>query len=264
MNEMQVMNVQGIECYEKDGVAYLKLEAVARGLGFTRVAESGNEVIRWERVNNYLKELNFMPTSGHDSFIPENIFYRLAMKAKNAVAEAFQAKVADEIIPSIRRTGGYIVNEDKLSDDELIAKALIMAQDKIKQREERIKALEAGNAQLTAKVEEDAPKVLFAQSVEASDTSILIGQLAKQLKQNGLDIGQKRLFERLRQEGFLCKAGGRQENLPTQRAMDMGLFEIKERAHTNPDGTVLITRTTLVSGKGQVFFTNRYLAEVAK
>lgn len=263
MNEMQVMNVQGIECYEKDGVAYLKLETVARGLGFVDV-KNDTEYIRWNYVFSILDKLGFSQQVAKDSFIPENIFYRLAMKAKNAVAEAFQAKVADEIIPSIRKTGGYIVNEDKLSDDELIAKALIMAQDKIKQREERIKALEAGNAQLTAKVEEDKPKVRFAESVEASDTSILIGQLAKQLKQNGLDIGQKRLFERLRQEGFLCKAGGRQENLPTQKAMDMGLFEIKERAHTNPDGTVLITRTTLVSGKGQVFFTNRYLAEAAK
>lgn len=105
MNE--IMTISGVDCYEKDGTAYLKLETVARGLGFTRTAASGNEVIRWERVEGYLKELG-VPTCGHDGFIPENIFYRLAMKAKNAVAEAFQAKVADEIIPSIRKTGSYI------------------------------------------------------------------------------------------------------------------------------------------------------------
>lgn len=106
MDELKVINVCGVECFEKEGTAYLKLETVARGLGFTRVAASGNEVIRWERVDGYLKELG-VPTCGHEDFIPENIFYRLAMKAKNEVAEKFQAKVADEIIPSIRKTGGY-------------------------------------------------------------------------------------------------------------------------------------------------------------
>lgn len=111
-----VKMISGVECYEKDGTAYLKLETVARGLGFTRIAESGNEVVRWERVYKYLEEIGFMPTSGHgqiphkwgkDDFIPENIFYRLAMKAKNETAEKFQALVADEIIPSIRKHGIY-------------------------------------------------------------------------------------------------------------------------------------------------------------
>ena len=97
MNE--VITIGGVDCYEKDGTAYLKLETVARGLGFTRTADSGNEVVRWERVHKYLGEIGFMPTSGHDDFIPENIFYRLAMKAKNETAERFQALVADEIIP---------------------------------------------------------------------------------------------------------------------------------------------------------------------
>ena len=106
MNELQILNIDGVECYEKDGTAYLKLETVARGLGFTTVATSGNEVVRWSRVEGYLLDLGFR---GFDKngFIPENIFYRLAMKAKNEVAEKFQAKVADEIIPSIRKTGGY-------------------------------------------------------------------------------------------------------------------------------------------------------------
>ena len=109
--------IQGVECYEKDGVAYLRLETVARGLGFTRAATSGNEVIRWQRVFQYLRELGAVPTCGHDKkisyqamcpeYIPENVFYRLAMKAKNSVAETFQAKVADEIIPAIRKTGTY-------------------------------------------------------------------------------------------------------------------------------------------------------------
>ena len=117
MNDLQV--ISGIECYELDGVAYLKLETVARGLGFTTVATSGNEVIRWARVNGYLQELGFGHLWSKDGFIPENIFYRLAMKAKNEAAEKFQAKIADEVIPSIRKTGGYAARP--MSQIELIA-----------------------------------------------------------------------------------------------------------------------------------------------
>lgn len=117
-----VMTIQGVECYELDGTAYLKLETVARGLGFTRIAASGNEVIRWETVRKYLIELGACQQAGTDDsqqvgkdglpeFIPENIFYRLAMKAKNETAEKFQALIADEIIPSIRKTGGYLAPE---------------------------------------------------------------------------------------------------------------------------------------------------------
>lgn len=112
---MNTKNICGVDCYEQNGVAYLRLENVARGLGFTRIAASGNEVVRWERVEQYLRDIGFLqeatktgvPTCGHDDFIPENIFYRLAMKAKNETAEKFQALVADEIIPSIRKNGIY-------------------------------------------------------------------------------------------------------------------------------------------------------------
>lgn len=109
MNELQVMSIGGVDCYEKDGTAYLKLEAVARGLGFTETAASGNECVRWRTVRKYLSELGIATCCDGNlpEFIPENIFYRLAMKAKNEVAERFQAKVADDIIPSIRKCGMY-------------------------------------------------------------------------------------------------------------------------------------------------------------
>lgn len=119
MNELQIMSVSGVDCYEKDGTVYLKLESVARGLGFITVATSGNEVVRWQRVYDYLADLKVVAGScdgcyreNCPEYIPENIFYRLAMKAKNETAEKFQAKVADEIIPTIRKTGGYVANED--------------------------------------------------------------------------------------------------------------------------------------------------------
>lgn len=131
--------ISGVSCYEQDGTAYLKLEDVARGLGFTQTAKSGNEVIRWERVTKYLAELG-IPTSGDGfppAYIPENIFYRLAMKAKNETAEKFQALVADEIIPSIRKTGSYTM--PKLSKE---MQALFLLDDRTQKQEARLTALE--------------------------------------------------------------------------------------------------------------------------
>lgn len=251
-----IMNINGIECFEKDGVAYLKLETVARGLGFTRIADSGNEVVRWERVDKYLKELGFVPTSGHDGFIPENIFYRLAMKAKNEAAEHFQAKIADEVIPSIRKYGAYMTPET-LEAAILNPDTMIKLCTALKDEQDKRKALEV-------KMEEQKPKVLFAESVEAAKTSILIGELAKLLKQNGINIGQNRLFEWLRNNGYLIRRQGSDYNMPTQRAMEMGLFEIKETTITHSDGHIHVSKTPKVTGKGQVYFVNLFVSGRAK
>lgn len=248
MNDLKIVSISGVDCYEKDGVAYLKLESVARGLGFTQIAKSGNEVVRWERVNKYLEEFG-IPTSGDGGYIPENIFYRLAMKAKNAAAEAFQAKVADEIIPSIRKHGAYM-NEQTLEQALTSPDFLIRLAQELKSEKEARQRLEKQAA-------EDAPKVLFAKMVETAETSILIGDLAKFLKQNGINTGQNRLFEWMRGHGYLVKNGA-SRNMPTQRAMEMGLFEIKESTTANPDGTIRLHRTTKVTGKGQVYFIKRF------
>lgn len=182
MNELTILNIDGIECYEKDGTAYLKLEAVARGLGFTRIAASGNEVVRWETVRKYLTELG-VPTSWHDDspqvgknglpdFIPENIFYRLAMKAKNEVAEKFQAKVADEIIPSIRKHGGYIAGQETMTDEELLSRALLVAESKIKERDRII-------AKQTAEIEEMKPKVSYLDTILQNKSLVNTTTIAK-------------------------------------------------------------------------------------
>ena len=131
----EIMNIQGIDCYEENGVAYLKLETVARGLGFTQ-EKNGVEYVKWERVNGYLAELGFSPEVGKGTYIPENIFYRLAMKAKNETAEQFQALIADEVIPQIRKTGGY--QSKPLSPLELFAQSVAAMQ----AMEEKQKALE--------------------------------------------------------------------------------------------------------------------------
>ena len=151
MNDLKIMSISGVDCYEKDGVAYLKLENVARGLGFTTVATSGNEVVRWKRVEGYLQELGFPNKLGKEfgiatscdrdipEYIPENIFYRLAMKAKNAAAEAFQAKVADEIIPSIRKHGAYMTDkalEEALTSPDFLIKLATQLKDERDKRKE--------------------------------------------------------------------------------------------------------------------------------
>lgn len=243
MNELQIMNISGVSCYEKDGTAYLNLEAVARGLGFTRM-KNDTEYVMWDRVDRYLTEIGFHTSAERPDYIPENIFYRLAMKAKNETAEKFQALVADEIIPSIRKTGGYLGDTAGMSDMDILARAVLIGQRQIEQK----------NAQIA----EMKPKALFADAVSASDSSILVGELAKMLKQNGKDIGPKRLFAWLRDNGYLCKSGT-QKNIPTQRSMEMGLFEIKESTHLDSNGNNIITKTPKVTGKGQLYFVNKLL-----
>ncbi len=253
----EIISIQGIECYEKDGTAYLKLEAVARGLGFTEIATSGNECVKWSRVRKYLSDLHFIDTSVDGTktpdFIPENIFYRLAMKAKNEAAEQFQTKIADEVIPSIRKHGAYMTPET-LQAAILNPDYLLQVVTTLKDEMDKRKALEQ-------QVEADKPKVLFADAVSVSKTSILIGELAKLLKQNGVDTGQNRLFDWLRSNGYLVRRNGTDYNMPTQRSMEMGLFEIKETTITHPDGHTSVNRTPKVTGKGQQYFINRFLGQ---
>lgn len=148
--ENGILNIHGVDCYEKDGIVYLRLETVARGLGFTRIAESGNEVVRWERVDGYLRDLG-VPTCGHDAFIPENIFYRLAMKAKNETAERFQAKIADEVIPTIRQTGSYSAKPMTLAEQALAqAQILVDHEKQLAELSESVDKLERFNDGIVA------------------------------------------------------------------------------------------------------------------
>lgn len=179
-------------------------------------------------------------------FINEPNLYKLIFQSRKAEAERFANWVTSEVLPSIRKHGLYA--KEELLDNPDIAIAAFKA---LKEEREARKALEAENKQMQ-------PLALFAKSVSASDTSILIGDFAKLLKQNGYDTGQKRLFEELRQRGFLMKSGS-SKNLPTQKSMELGLFEVKESTINNPDGSVRVTKTTKVTGKGQVYFVNKFL-----
>ena len=180
--------------------------------------------------------------------INESGLYALIFGSKLDSAQRFKHWVTSEVLPAIRRTGGYQMPAPQ--GKELLALAVLEAQ----------KTIEAQNAE----IERMRPKEIFADAVETSHTSILIGDLAKLLKQNGVDIGQKRLFDWMREKGYLIKRKGSDWNMPTQKAMNMKLFEVKESTVNNPDGSVRINRTTKVTGRGQTYFVNKFLnSEVA-
>lgn len=179
-------------------------------------------------------------------FLTEDGLYEVLMQSRKPIAKQFKKEVK-KILKTIRLNGMYVT--DKLLDNPDLA---IQAFTKLKEERER-------RLQLEHEAEVNKPKVIFAGAVETSKTSILIGDLAKIIKQNGIDIGQKRLFDWLRENNFLIKRQGSDYNMPTQRAMDLGLFEIKETAITHSDGHITISKTTKVTGKGQVYFINKFL-----
>lgn len=171
--------------------------------------------------------------------VSEAGFYKLVMRSRKPEAKAFQRWVTHEVLPAIRRTGGYMVAKQDETPEEIMARAVLVAQDTINRQKKQLEELK--------------PKALFADAVAASDGTCLVGELAKMLKQNGANIGQNRLFSWLRENGYLGKSGSNR-NVPTQRAMEQGLFRIKETAVTHSDGHVTINRTPKVTGKGQRYF----------
>ena len=254
MSELQIFSSEEfgeIRTVEINGKPYFAGSDVASALGYAiphkAVQTHCKGVLKW----------NIPTKSGNQDvlFIPEGDVYRLIMRSKLPAAEKFESWVMDEVIPSIRKNGGYIAGQENLSDDELLAKALMVAQNKIAERNRII-------AEKQEHIEKMRPKEIFADAVSSSHTSILIGDLAKLICQNGYQIGQKRLFEWMRNNGYLVKFGA-SKNMPMQRYIEQGLFEVKESNVQNPDGSVRITRTTKVTGKGQVYFVNKFIGETS-
>ena len=247
MNEIKVFNnaeFGKIRTLNRDGEPWFVGKDVATALGYSNASKAlADHVAEEDKLNN--ESLSSLGQRG-GWLINESGLYSLILSSKLDSAKRFKRWVTAEVLPSIRKSGGYIAGQDEMSDMELLAKALLVAQRQIEQR----------NAQIA----EMQPKALFADAVAASHTSILIGELAKILKQNGVDIGQNRLFETLRQQGYLIRRNGTDYNSPTQRAMELGLFEVKESTVGNPDGSVRVTRTTKVTGKGQQYFINKFLS----
>lgn len=193
-----------------------------------------------------------LPRQGETWFITESGLYAVILRSDKPNAKKFHKWVTSEVLPSIRKNGGYIAGQETLSDDELLSKALLVAHNKIAERDKIIE-------QKQARIEQMKPKAIFSDAVATSRTSILIGDLAKLICQNGYQIGQKRLFKWLRNNGYLCKRKGTQWNMPTQKSMELGLFEVKESVHVNSNGCNIVTRTPKATGKAQIYFVNKFL-----
>lgn len=228
----------------EDGEPLFVARDVTDALGLDRTAT--------RRLDEDEKGVHSTHTPGGNQqvlLVTEPGFYKLVLQSRKPEAKAFQRWVTHEVLPALRRDGGYMVARDE-TPEQTMARAVLLAQQTIDRQKRRIAGLEAEN-------EEMRPKALFADAVAASDGTCLIGEFAKMLRQNGVDIGQNRLFAMLREDGYLGKVG-QNRNVPTQRSMELGLFRIKETAITHSDGHVTINRTPKLTGKGQRYFLERY------
>lgn len=244
MNEVQLFNFESHEVRSLllNNEPWFVGKDVAEALGYSKARNA----IATHIDSEDKKDAPIQGTLGgvqEMTVINESGLYSLVLSSKLPSAKKFKRWVTSEVLPALRKTGQYQVKE--LSGQELMAKALIEAQSVLAAKDKQI--------------EEMKPKALFADAVATSHTSILVGELAKILKQNGIDMGQKRLFAWLRENGFLIKRKGTDYNMPTQKAMDLGLFEIKEGSYVNGSGVNITTKTPKVTGKGQQYFINKFL-----
>lgn len=250
MNELQVFeNAQfgQVRTIQRNGEPWFVAADVCRALGLGQVSRAMDRLDDDERgllkVTHPQSASKFMDMNG----VNEPGLYHLVLCSTKPQAKAFKRWITHEVIPSIRKSGGYIAGQETMTDAQLLSKALLVAQRQIEARDVQIEAM--------------TPKALFADAVSASKTSILIGELAKLLKQNGVDIGRNRLFQWLRENGYLIRQRGALYNSPTQKSMNLGLFEVKETTITHADGHITINRTAKVTGKGQVYFINKFVGK---
>lgn len=257
MNELQVFeNAQfgQVRTINKDGEPWFVGKDVAEALGYSNPRKALYDHVDIEDKTDGVTIRDSIGRPQNPVIINESGLYSLVMSSKLPNARQFKRWVTSEVLPSIRKNGGYIAGQETMTDDELLANALMVAQRKIAARDKQIEVQEK-------QIEAMHPKALFADAVSASKTSILIGDLAKLLKQNGVDIGQKRLFQWLRENKYLISQKGASYNSPTQRSMEMKLFEVKETTITHADGHITINRTAKVTGKGQVYFINKFVGK---
>lgn len=257
MNELQVFQNSkfgDLEILTIEGKEWFPAIKVAEILGYTNPRKAIRDHTK-ERGVTIRSVIDSLGRNQDKKFIDEGNLYRLITRSKLPQADEFEEWVFEEVLPSIRKHGIYATDnviENTLNNPDYIINILT----EYKKEKEH-------NLVLEQQVKENKPKVLFADSVAGSDNSILVGELAKLLKQNGVDIGQNRLFKWLRNNGYLIKKNGESYNLPTQRSMDLEILDIKKRVINNPDGSSKITRTPKVTGKGQQYFINKFLSKEA-
>ena len=253
MSNIQIFNYNSVEVrtIQKDGEPWFVLKDVCNVL---HIGNSRDVVARLDQDEKGVGQIDTLGGKQEMTIINESGLYNVILRSDKPEAKPFRKWVTSEVLPTIRRHGMYATPdtvEKMLADPDTTIKLL-----------ETIKQERAARMALEAKAEADKPKDLFADAVSASHTSILVGDLAKLLRQNGVEIGQNRLFSFLREKGYLCSQGERY-NLPTQRSMDRGWFQVKETTINMPNGSVRITRTVKVTGKGQQYFINLFLADAS-
>lgn len=257
MNDLQIFSNEefgSIRTVTIDNELWFVGKDVAAILGYAKPENAVASHIDTEDKTSTLIQGNGTNYKSKAIIINESGLYSLILSSKMPNAKRFKHWVTSEILPSIRKHGAYMT-EQTLEQALTSPDFLIQLATKLKDEQEKNKALTEANNRMR-------PKEIFADAVMTSEHSILIGELAKLITQNGYAIGQKRLFAWMREHGYLLKQGG-SYNLPAQRYVEAGLFEIKESSISNPDGSVRLTRTTKVTGKGQVYFINKFLKEVA-
>lgn len=253
MNDVTILRKDefgAVRVLEKDGRILFCGSDVAKALGYSNAPDALNRHCR------SIVKRDTATVQGNVAsmaFIPEGDVYRLITHSKLPEAEKFESWVFDEVIPSIRKTGGYIAGQEMMDDDQLLANALMVAQRKIAERNKQIEAV-------NEKIKADAPKVLFAETVQKAEGDILVRQLARLMNQRGYDIGERRLYEILRRDGWVIKANAKDQNAPTQKSVDMGLMRVIERTIGSAEKTFLST-TTVITPKGQIYFLNKYAPE---
>ena len=246
MNNLQVFNSQefgAIRTVTIDGDPWFVGKDVATALGYGDTDQAIRKHVQDE--DKLTRQIDGGGQKRNATIINESGLYALIFGSKLESAKRFKHWVTSEVLPSIRQNGGYIKNQENLTPEQIVANALIVAQNIINDKDKQI--------------EEMKPHAVLGQAITSANTSILVGDLAKILRQNGVEIGAKRLFSWMRENGYLIKRKGTDWNLPTQRSMEMGLFEIKESVHIDGNGCNQITRTPKVTGKGQQFFVNKFL-----
>ncbi|MDT3494942.1 phage antirepressor KilAC domain-containing protein [Bacillus toyonensis] len=254
MNQLKKFKNEIFEVSAKfeNGEVLFDVEQVAKCLGIARM-KNDKVYVRWDRVNSYLPKHS--PQVGKGDLIPEPIVYKLAFKASNDIAEKFQDWLAIEVLPSIRKHGAYMTDqalEQAVTNPDFMIGLLTNL------KEEKAKRVEAERTLL-----QQQPLVTFAEAVQVSTNLISVKQLANLMKQKGIDTGQNRLFEWFRENGYLCKKKGSLYNTPTQYSMDLELFESQEYVRTNSIGEFVTSFTTKVTGKGQLYFINKFLGKEA-
>lgn len=253
MNELEIFSYEQkeVRTVQIDGEPWFVAKDVCAILGLAHIARSLSKIPDTQKG---VHQMNTLGGTQQLSIISEAGLYRLVMRSDKPEAEPFIAWVTEEVLPTIRKTGGAYLTASK-------AEELLANPDLIISLAQQVKELRSTNERQQQQIEADRPKTIFADAVSASHTSILIGELAKLLKQNGIEIGQNRLFDWLRDNGYLIRRKGADWNMPTQRSMELGLFEIKERTLNEPSGSVRITKTVKCTGKGQVYFVTKFIEE---